>query len=120
MHEAREQLRGCVDGRVDAEGGALVGGPGKEVDKRVPCIVPQLGYLSILLAHSLPLFCPATATYLLAVQQERQVVWHLALVSDNPSERAGSGRCIPWPAAAIVSDVWWPSAKQAALPAQLL
>lgn len=95
MHEAREELRGCVDGRVDAEGGALVGGPGKEVDKRVPCVVPQLWYLLIVLAHSLPLFGAATTTYLLAVQQERQVIWHFALVSDNPCERADIGRCTP-------------------------
>lgn len=46
MDEAGEQVRCCVYGGVDAEGRALVGGAGEEVDKRVSSVVPEFRDLS--------------------------------------------------------------------------
>jgi hypothetical protein len=87
MNKACEQLRCRIDRRVDAEGGALIRCSRKEVYQRVPLIVPKLGDLptrQYTQLHSIF----ATMAHLLAVQQHRQVVWHLSLVPHNPCERA--------------------------------
>jgi hypothetical protein len=40
VDKSRKQLRGGVDGRVDAEGGTLVGGAGKQVYEGVTLVIP--------------------------------------------------------------------------------
>jgi hypothetical protein len=86
VDEAGEQLRCGVDGGVDAEGGAFVRRPRKEVDKRVSCVIPELWYLSR--CQHTRYHTPWTiCAYLFAVQQESQTVRHLVLMSDDPRER---------------------------------
>lgn len=117
MYEASEQMRCSVYGRVDAEGRALVRGAGEEVDKRVSSVVPEFRDLSS--CQRWYDILRTAADYLFAVQQECQVVWHLALVSDDPCQRARIALWCSRRSVYSLNAAGW-AAKETALPAQLL
>jgi hypothetical protein len=113
MNEAREQMRCRVYRRVDAERGAFVGCSRKEVDERVALVVPELGNLRPS-ANSLVLRLGYASTYLFSAQQRRQIIWYLALESNNPRGRLLLRRCTR------CGKIDPAAAKKIALPPQLL